>query len=332
MGIIVSLAILAFIVAFHEFGHFIVAKLCKVKVDVFSIGFGHPLMSKKIGDTEYCLSPIPLGGYVKMDEASYESRPIWNRLLILFAGPAFNFILGAVLVISGMLIYGIPFYSSAVGKVAENSPAARADIRSGDVIEEIDGRKVKEWNDVAGILASKSLDKEINITIRRGNNNIIAKVTPEIIDGRPKIGIMAPNPILVKDPLRSFGRGITDSSLMLKSMISGIYSLVTGKLPLSRNLGGPIAITQMGSQISHEVGLEGLFMFTALISFNLGLLNLLPIPVLDGGGIIILFVELVIRRPLNRKLKMAIQGIGLAFILALMFFVIFNDIRNLFSK
>jgi len=343
VGTLLILLVLSAIVAFHELGHFLFAKLFNVKVDVFSVGFGPRILSKKFGETEYRIAAIPLGGYVKMvgeeltdsladnaDPRSYTSKVWWQKFLILFAGPAFNFILGIALLFSFYLINGVPKTSNKIAEVVKESPADHAGIKPGDAIIKIDDIPVNNWRDLASKINIDQKNTEIKLEVKRGRSEqITVSVRPELTDQGPKIGVVGEKPVVVYGPREALMESYRASKEMLTLMAGGLKDLFTGKVKFKDAVSGPVGIIDFGKKTSSERGFGGILLFAALISFNLGLINLFPIPVLDGGNIVIVITEAVMRKPLNRRLRAAVQTIGIVLLLALMAFAIFNDIGRL---
>lgn len=340
---LLSLVVLGVIIVFHEFGHYLFAKIFNVKVLKFSVGLGPRLLSKKIGETEYALSLIPLGGYVKMDgewaggekspdERSYDNKPRWQRIIILLAGPAFNFIFGFLLVVFTFSTLGLPAWSNQIASVQEKSPAAMAGLRSGDKIKSINGIETETWQEIIDNVTPNPPDKELVIVIERDNSGQTeVKVKPYLVGGRSQIGIAAGTSVVARKTDNPIRESITYSIDQLKLLRDVLYGIVSGQISATDSLSGPITIINQTSQTKSEFGWLGLLLLAAVLNFNLGVLNLLPIPVLDGGNIAILLVESMIRKPLGTKLRWAVQGIGLFLIIALMFFAIFLDINRLLN-
>jgi regulator of sigma E protease len=351
--IIPFIIVLGILISFHEFGHFLLAKIFRVMVHKFSLGFGPRLIGKKVGETEYVISAFPLGGYVKLlgesDEEevspelvhrSFSAQPVLNRMAIAAAGPFFNFLL-AFLLFSGLyLISGYPVMSPEVGQVRPGSPADKAGLLKGDIIEYIEDRKIGEWNDIKKFI-QKSPKDGLTMIIMRGNQRISARVIPEMekvknIFGEeiesPLIGIVASGSIetLSLTPLHALGNAAERTWEVTALTVLTIVKLFQGVVPL-KTLGGPIMIGQLTGDIARE-NIGYLAPFMAVISINLALLNLLPVPVLDGGMILFLLIEFIIRRPISiRKREMA-QKIGIFVLLVLMAFVFYNDLARIFTK
>ena len=351
--IIPFIVVLGVLIFFHELGHFLIAKLCNVKVLKFSLGFGPKVMGKKMGETEYIISAFPLGGYVKMlgeenDEEtipeeshrSFSKQPVVTRIAIAAAGPIFNFILAFILFSGIFLISGYPIMIPEVGQVRPDSPADKSRIVKGDIIEYIDGKKINKWGDIKQFI-EKSPHKDLHMEIIRGNKRISAIVSPkeEIVKNifgeeikSPLIGIVASGNIkeLQVGPFQALVEGGKKTWELTELTVLTVVKLFQGVIPL-KTLGGPIMIGQLTGDIARE-NLSYLLPFMAVISINLAILNLLPVPVLDGGLILLFLIEIVIRRPLSIKKREMAQKIGLFLLILLMAIVFYNDLVRIITK
>jgi regulator of sigma E protease len=351
--IIPFMIVLGVLIFFHEFGHFLLAKLFSVKVLKFSLGFGPKLIGKKIGETEYLISAFPLGGYVKMfgendDEEiapedahrSFSSQPVLNRIAIAAAGPIFNLLL-AFLLFSGIyIVAGFPIITPEVGQVRPDSPADRAGILKGDIIEYIEGKKINKWNDIKKFV-ERSPDKGLNMVIKRGDERISTIVFPEeeivknIFGEEIKsalIGIVTSGNIknLKLTPFQAIREGGKKTWEVIRLTILVIVKLFQGVVPL-KTVGGPIMIGQLAAEIARE-NLSYLLPFMAVISINLAILNLLPVPVLDGGMILFFLIEMAIRKPISIKKREMAQKIGFFLLILLMVVIFYNDLIRIITK
>lgn len=427
---IVTLGILVFV---HEFGHFIAAKLCRMRVDRFSIGFPPRAFGKQIGETDYCVSWIPIGGYVKIagmiDESfdtdyldrppepwEFRSKPVWQRMIVISAGVIMNLLLAIV------IFWGINYYqprqireTTEIGYVVEKSPADEAGLREGDKILQVNGRPVQNWEDVLNGIYLEGAGNDVPITVQRNGQDVqrvlkridLANPTPVslgllpakteiavgvvepgmpadklglkpmdvfvVMDGQPirddekvrsivkahagkplsvewtrngqpmsgtttptddgRIGISfgahytGPSTTVQYTLLEAFPRSLTEFVSITKVFIHQIGQLITGKTAFSQSVGGPIKIAQMATQ-SAEMGVIAFFGFMAMLSISLALLNILPVPALDGGHLIFLVYEGIFRREIPVKVKLGIQRAGFFLLLAFMAFVVYNDIRH----
>lgn len=349
ISVIVLLGILIFV---HELGHFLVAKLAGVGVLKFSLGFGPKLLGRKVGETEYLISAVPLGGYVKLlgesegesiapedEKRSFLKQHVLKRIGIVIAGPLFNFLFAA-LVFSFIYMVGVPTLTSDIGGVQEGSIAAQAGLREGDRIIAINGKETPTWSDIAESI-SKSGGKEISLRVSRKTEVINIPLTPKLTKAKNlfgeevesyKIGIMASQHTMTMrmNPFQAIWTGIGQTWVMTELTVLSVVKLIEGVVSPS-TLGGPILIAQMaGAQV--QKGLLSFLFFMAILSVNLGVLNLLPIPILDGGHLIFYLIELVTGREVNIKWREWAQQIGFVLLIMLMLFVFYNDIMRIFSE
>ncbi len=334
--------VLGLLIFVHELGHFITAKLVGIRVERFSLGYPPRMIGKKIGETDYCISWLPLGGYVKMagmiDENlddtikgepwEFQSKPIWQRAIVISAGSFMNILMAVV--IYAMIVYSTGIGEPAgttVGELIPGKPAESIGLQPGDVITMVDQKPVTTWEELTHIIHNKP-EVEIDIEWIRDGKTFSAKVIPEL-QPENNIGLIGIGPKIQyrrAGIFEAFTQGTKITFTFVKLIGSAIKMLITGQESL-KSLGGPIIIAKLAGE-SAKMGLQRLFEFTAIISINLGLLNILPIPVLDGGHLVFLVIEAIRRKPLSIKTRLVIQKIGMAFLLALMIFIIFNDIRN----
>ncbi|MGQ9687754.1 MAG: RIP metalloprotease RseP [Desulfobaccales bacterium] len=350
--ILATLVVLGVLISVHEFGHFLVAKLLRVQVQVFSLGFPPKLLAKKIGDTDYRISVVPLGGYVKLlgenpnDEVppellpySFLHRPLWHRALIVLAGPAFNFFFAVISLFLLFALWGIPYMPTEVGRVIPGSPAERAGLQTGDVILAVDGTPVKRWEELSNQIR-RYRGRPLAVTIKRGGQEQKVVVTPEIWESDNlfgqkvqvfQIGVASVERLLTEEVgvFRAFEEGTLYSLRIAALTLQSIYKLITREISTD-TLGGPIMIAQVAGKQA-EMGFSHLLHFMAVLSVNLTLLNLLPIPVLDGGHLVFLALEAVRGKPLALKHRELAQAVGMVLILTLMVLVFYHDIMRLVS-
>jgi len=346
VSVIVLLGVLIFV---HEFGHFLAARIGGVGVLKFSLGFGPKIIGKKIGETEYVLSCIPLGGFVKLlgesdgeslapedEKRSFSKQPVWKRMLIVFAGPCFNFLL-AILIFVVIFIYGVPNLTADIGEIQKESAASAAGLQPGDKIISIDGKTISGWGDVRVIIA-EGKGKEVEIVVERGMEKKSISITPRLAKSKNVFGEEIPSYLIGISPsgkvalerknpwdaLLAAGEKTWEIS---KLTVVALVKMLEGTIS-PRTLGGPIFIAQVaGAQVKE--GIVPFLLFMALLSINLGVINLFPIPVLDGGHIMFYAVELVLRREISAKVKEIAQQIGFALLVMLMIFVIMIDIERM---
>lgn len=348
--IIATVIVLGVLIFFHELGHFLVAKYFRVGVLRFSLGFGPPLISRKVGETEYCLAGIPLGGYVKLlgessneevaDDklhASFTNQPVQRRMAIVAAGPVANFLLAILLFTFVFAVSGIPHLSTEIGAVTKNSPAERAGLSPGDRVISVNGVSVSEWEEMSKLI-KKSHGETIELTVERKKELVRVSVKPEIskvknIFGeevkRPLIGITSSQKVEVKklNPLSAFYYGFEQTWSLTKLFVLTVIKLIERVVP-AKTLGGPIFIAQLAGQQARQ-GVMNLLYFIGLISVNLAILNLLPIPILDGGHLAFFTFEAVTGKPLSIEKREIAQQVGLFILIILMVFVFYNDISRI---
>ena len=348
MGFITFLIVLSVLVFVHELGHFLVARLLGVKVYVFSIGFGKRLVTKHWKGTDWSFSLIPLGGYVKMkgqedlnpalannDIDSYQRKTPFERILILLAGPFANFLLAFVLYIFIGLL-GNNHISPTIGKVVENSPAYSAGLKANDEIIRINETKIRTWDDLSDII--KNSDGALKFYVKRENKVRAFIIRPKISDThnmfrekvkKKMIGISpAPKFITVYySPLEALGFAYEKTYEASKMIFLGVQKLIQGIVP-SSEIGGVISIGTIISDASQS-SFVALLTISALISVNLGVLNLLPIPALDGGHIIFNLYEMITRRKPAEKVLVNLTIAGWVILFGLMGLGLYNDINRL---
>ncbi len=424
--VLAFLILIGVLIWFHELGHFLMAKLFGVKVEIFSIGFGPVILSKKVGETEYRLSALPLGGFVKLygeeeqieDKRAFSSKPNWQKILIAFGGPLFNFILAILLfaliamvgrqvpkyvyekplvghVVENSIAYKLgikerdiileinskkvqnwkevestvfenilakewsvkvlrdeeeinlflkdsisksagfgaePWLPAIVGKVIEDSPASQVGLQAGDKILKVNGKEIRGWYELVKHVR-ESKDRPVLLTIQRGDSveekTIIPNVDPRT--GMPILGI-APYVETMKtkeSPLQALSEGFQRTYMLSLLSLKALWSLVTGGLSI-KTLGGPIAIAQLAGE-SAQHGLIPFIGMMAFISVQLAIFNLVPLPILDGGLILLFLMESIRRKPFSPKFKEAWVKAGYAIIIVLAGFVILNDILRILS-
>ncbi len=348
---IAIILVLGLLIFFHELGHFIVARAFRVGVSTFSLGFGPKLFGFRRGKTEYRLSAVPLGGYVHLvgeseeselpqeftQEESFARRPAWQRLMVVAAGPVFNFLLAWFIYWGLFLGQGQTMMMPEIGEVLEDSPAYEAGIQAGDEILRVNQEDIQYWSDLVQHI-QLSPDETLVLEIQRNSQILEVAVQPEMTTredvfgeevSTPQVGIMASgeSESISLGFLESGKEGLVQTGTLIKLTVEAIIKLIERALPLD-TLGGPIMIGQLVSEQTQE-GMVNLLALTALISINLGLVNLLPIPVLDGGHILFYTIEIIFRRPVNQRVRNLLTRIGILLILSLMAFVIINDILRI---
>lgn len=337
---------LGVLIIVHEFGHFFVAKKTGVRVEKFSIGFGPRIFGIKKGETEYTVSLIPLGGYVKMAGETYEddikgekweflSQPPGRRFNIVIAGPLLNYLL-AFLIFGMIFIIGAPVLSAKIGDVLEDYPAKKSGIKAGDRILTVDGRPVKYWEDLTNIL-HKKFDRDVALSVERGDRQFDITIRTKTKEAKnifgqnikiALIGITPSDEILTLryNPARAFYEGAKKLMILTGLTYKGLWMIITGAMS-PKELSGPIGIYVITGKAA-QLGFVYFINILAVISFNLALLNLLPLPILDGGHILFLVIEKLRRKPLSMRTQEIITKLGFAFIVLLMVAVSYNDLMK----
>jgi regulator of sigma E protease len=440
------IVVLGILIIVHELGHFFMARFCGVGVERFSVGFGPVLWRFRGKETEYCLSLIPMGGYVKMmgdDEnpleggktstvdptKAFNNKPLASRFLIVFAGPAMNFVLAVFIAAAMFMLIGRPVAPAEVGRVTEGGPAAQAGLRTGDRILAVDGKPVQYWEDLARVVQTaegRTLDvtlqrpdgarRQVTLTpaqakrkdlfgddqtvweigaspylapaigdvipgdpaeqaglrpgdvvvalegqpvmawdelaerihkragqatrfeVKRGTETLTVTVTPKKgrvpgPDGKEmEVGLVGIRPggatmMVRSNPLSAMWEGLAWSTDVTAKTAIGLYKIVVGQLDRS-NIGGPIQIAKTAGEQARQ-GIVSLALFTAVISINLFLLNLLPVPMLDGGHLLFFAFEAVLGRPLSVRKREVAQQVGFALLMLLMVFAFYNDFKRI---
>ncbi len=361
-SLIAFVVIFSVVVIVHEFGHFIVAKIHGIKVLEFSVGMGPKLFGFTKGDTTYALRLLPIGGACMFEgedalqeedeetkrikdenpletelaatKGSFRSAPVWVRIMVVLAGPLFNIILGFFLAMFVMAFW--PTITPQIGGVVEGMPAIESGLQPDDTIVKINGQRIYLFKEISLHTMAEG-NREWTIEYERDGERYTTKLTPVASENGYAIGVQA------KEYHQAKGFGIFQYSwyevrFWLKTTIKSLEMLLQGKLTKD-DMKGPVGVAEVIGDTIEQTKDEGFFTvfsnlvnIALLLSVNLGVMNLLPIPALDGGRFLLLLVEGVIRRPLPQKLEIAIQMSGVILLLLLMVFVLFNDVMNLFVK
>ncbi|NMN68197.1 site-2 protease [Candidatus Pelagibacter ubique] len=357
------IALIVVVVFIHEYGHYYFAKRFGVGVTDFSIGFGKEMFgwNDKSG-TRWKVCLIPLGGYVKFfgdrnvysqadnekitKEYSKEDqdklfvlKPLYQRALIVFGGPLANFLLAILIFFSVYTFAGKDFTPAVINEVQKDSPAMTAGLKDNDIIVSIDGNKVKSIMEVSKFIMM-STDEFVNFTVNRYDQNLTFKVKPNIVEGEDNLGnIISKRMVGIKlgaynnevnhvklGPAKALFYAVNEVYYVSVSSLKYIGSMITGSGDSSQ-LGGPIRIAKISGQVA-EFGILPFISLMAYISISLGLINLFPIPMLDGGHLMFYGIEKILGRPLSQKTQEGFFRIGLFLLLSLMFFTTFNDLKD----
>ncbi len=340
--ILVAILFFGIIIMLHEFGHFSFAKLFKVKVNEFSMGMGPKLISRKKGDTAYSWRLLPIGGFVSMegedeksdDERAFGNKPCWQRIIIVAAGAILNIFLG-LLIVAGILIANSEDLSATQYVNYFNVPVSADSkeikkinefegLKTGDKIKKIDDKNVFYYQDIY-YLASRDFDGDgkFNVVVeRKGEKVAVENVPTTILNNMIIVGVETSPFTIFKDTFKQ-------SVSICRMVYLSLFDMITGKYSI-KDVSGPIGVVDVVSQTA-EASKESkdytsLFTMMALITFNIGIFNLLPIPALDGGRLLFLFIELILRKPVNPKYEAVIHGVGMALLLAFMAIITFKDI------
>jgi regulator of sigma E protease len=344
-----AVLVLGVLIFVHELGHFLVAKASGVTVLRFSLGFGPRLLAVQIGETEYALSAIPLGGYVKMlgeeeseDEPlvgdpkrAFSRQPLWKRFAIVFAGPFSNLASSWACLVAVALLFGVlvPSDLPVVGALTPGLPAEKAGLRPNDRVIAVDGQPIATWDE----LVQKTVESQgrpMTLTALRDGQRLELPVTPEKQVSRNlfgedlgevyRIGIERAAEAEKVSPLDAPWIAAKQVAFYSELIVLSLVKMFQGKIS-ARELGGPITIARLAGERAQN-GIKGLLEFMAFLGVNLGVLNLLPIPVLDGGHLFFFAAEAVFRRPIQVKYREVAQQIGLFLLVSLMLFAVYNDI------
>ena len=349
LTIIATIIVLGVLIFAHELGHFLAAKWARVGVLTFSLGFGPKIFGRKVGETQYQISLIPLGGYVKMigeepgekippelEAKSFSHQPVRRRLAIVFAGPFFNFLF-AVVAFAVAFTVGLPTLMPEVGEVKPDFPAFQAGLQKGDRILEVNGAPVKRWEDLAKAI-HESVDQPLKLKVEREKETLQVSVTPQVSTQKNlfgddvRVGLIGISPsgntfIERVDPFTAVYRAVLQSWRVTELTVVSIYKIIEGKIS-AKTIGGPILIAQLAGQQA-KAGVLSLIIFMAVISINLVILNILPIPVLDGWHLLMFCIEGLIGKPVSLKLRERAQQVGVFIIILLMLLVFYNDISRI---
>ncbi len=358
--IIGAMFVFGLLVSVHELGHFMVAKLTGMRVDEFAIGFGPKVWSKKYGETLYTLRAVPLGGFNRiagidyeiienMDreggrskeklfvvpdeedagERAYFRRPIWARMAVILAGSIMNFILPLFIFFGLFLTQGVatPSPEPVIGAVIEDRPAAMAGLRAGDRILTLDGQPVNQWSEISQQLQGKA-ERPFKVTYQRDGKELSTTLIPEedAATNRAVIGITSSAMYYQPGVIEAAKLAVTKEIYLIGAMVGGLVQLVQGTVSTAE-LSGPVGVAQMAGQVA-EQGIWPLLGFAAFLSLNLGIVNLLPIPALDGGHFIMLVLEALRGKPMKPVVMYYIQVTGVVILVSLMLFTTFNDLTK----
>ncbi|MDR1702698.1 MAG: RIP metalloprotease RseP [Sporomusaceae bacterium] len=337
LTIIAVVFVFGLLVFVHELGHFLTAKAVGMRVDEFAIGFGPKIISRQRGETVYSLRAVPLGGFNKIagmdpdeeqDEKSFYAKSVGARMFVIVAGSVMNFLLPVILFFAVFMLSGIdtPSQEPVIGSIMQDRPAASAGLLAGDKVVAVDGQGIESWPQFVEII-QKSADKNVVIEVARGGTAQKISVMPEF-DATAQRGIIGVTPLVEKyqpGVFEAMGLGAKYTYVVLVKMVDALAEMVTGRA--AADIAGPIGIMKMTGEAAQN-GLAPLLQFAAFLSINLGLINLLPIPALDGGHIIVLGIEAIRGKQLNKRYLEIVHGIGFVLLILLMIVATFKDITR----
>jgi regulator of sigma E protease len=347
LTILATIFVLGVLIFIHELGHFVIAKRVGIRVDRFSLGFPPNIFSRRIGDTEYCIGVIPLGGYVKMageqpnEEATgspdeFMSKSVAQRAAVIFAGPFMNYIL-AILLLAGIFFFGgralVDETRVLVGEVTPDGPAALAGLAEGSEIVAINGESVSHFDSLR-VRINARVEESVEVTWVYEGDTITKSITtmaspmPNLEGGVDTVGIIGFQQKIIGYERYGFGesiaRGFVTTHELVYLTVRFVKQLVTAQVSV-KMIGGPLFIAQQSGREA-EKGAASLFFFMALLSVNLAVLNILPIPVLDGGHLVFLAIEKIKGSPVSIRARMIAQQVGVVLLLSLILLVTYNDV------
>lgn len=344
MGILIAILLFSAIVIFHELGHFFLAKANGIRVDEFSLGLGPTLVGKEFRGTKFSIKLLPFGGACMMgeddaddmSEGSFNSKSVWARISVIVAGPLFNLLLAWILCV--IMVAWVGYRAPVVGEVSEGYSAKEEGMRSGDVITEIDGKRIHLWNEITLSNLMNSNGEKTEITYLRDGKETSVILEPRALEGdmNKRLGITSTAELTKAGVLGSLQYGAYTVKYWIDYTMDCLKMLVGGKVGI-KDMSGPVGIVDAVDetyQNSRAAGLKivvlNLMNFAILLTANLGIMNLLPIPALDGGRLVFLFVEAVRRKRIPPEKEGMVHFAGFALLLVLMVVVMYNDIMKLF--
>ncbi|GAW94313.1 RIP metalloprotease RseP [Calderihabitans maritimus] len=334
MTLLIALLIFSALIFIHELGHFLVAKRVGIAVHEFSIGMGPVIFATQKDGTQYSLRAFPIGGFVRMagmdpEEADhpegFNRKSVGQRMAVIFAGPFMNFLLSLLLFVFVFMVIGTPSHSNVVGGVIPGRPADKAGIQKGDRIIAINGQKVNDWDDLVNIIYQNP-GQSLRITVLRNGNRIEKTVTPEL-DPEANVGLIGIKQAWEKQGfISSIILGLKQAYAVTVVILTTLILMITGQVP--PEIAGPVGVVQMIGQAARS-GTAIVLNFAGILSLHLGLLNLFPIPALDGSRLVFLAIEGLRGKPLNREKENFIHLIGFALLMILMIIITYRDILRI---
>ena len=334
---IAAIIIFAVLIFVHEFGHFIAAKLLGVKVNEFAIGMGPKLWKKQKGETLYSVRAIPIGGFCAMegedeetdDERSFSNKKPWKKLVILVAGAAMNILLGFILLV-GICGASEGFAEAKIDKISEDSAAEMSGLRVGDTIVRANGRKINIVEDFYWEIDNNpNTDGTLEMVVKNDGEKRKITVTPEDIDGKKTYGILLS--VTENSFFKTIKNAYFKTAFYSRVIIDSLFNMIRGRIPLSQ-VSGPVGIVhEIGTAVeaAQSTGIEGIIRLiglAVLLTVNLGVFNLLPLPALDGGRILFVLIEMIRRKPIPKEKEAVVHFVGIVLLLGLSVIIAFKDI------
>jgi len=337
MSIVWTLLILGVLIFVHELGHFAVAKANDVRIEEFSMGMGPKLLSKKTKETQYALRLFPIGGFVKMagedgeekeDPRSFSSKSVLRRIAILVSGPFMNFVLALVFFVIAFMALGVPSNEPVIGRVLEGYPAITAGLEDGDRILAMNGKTMDTWEEAITVIRENT-GEPITMKIQRNQEILTVDITPVAEAGveYPMLGIE--QSIEKANLFSSVKLGLYNTYSFTKQIIMAFVYMFTGQMKVE--VAGPVGMTSIVGDVAQN-GLMNLLVLTGILSINLGIINLLPLPALDGGRVVFAAIEGIRGKALDPAKEGMVHFIGLMALFALMILVTYQDIIKLIAK
>ncbi|MCC3864669.1 RIP metalloprotease RseP [Terrisporobacter petrolearius] len=335
MTIIAALLLFGVIILIHEFGHFIFAKKNGITVHEFSIGMGPKLFGKEKNGTMYSIRILPIGGYVSMEgedeesnkPGSFGTKSILQRASVIFAGPFFNLVLAVIFLIPVFIYMGSP---TTTLEILDNSPASKVNLQTGDIVKSVNGKDINSWNEFTKIISS-SKGEELSIAVDRNNKTVKVNVMPEKNkDGTYKIGVTYKKD---KSIISAIKQSFIQTGQITIQMINFLKQMITGTVPggFTNSVAGPVGVISIVSGAA-KTGIMNLLYLGSIISLNLAIINLVPFPALDGGRLLLLFIEWIRGgKKINPDKEAMINMIGFCALMAFMVFITYNDVTKLFK-
>jgi len=334
VNILLAVLVFGVLIMVHELGHFLVAKMVGIQVYEFAIGMGPLIYGRKLGETKYSLRLFPIGGYNKMagmepgDEhhpRGFNTKSVGKRIAVIAAGSVMNILLALIFFVIVFTLIGVASNANIVGSVTPGSPAQEAGILPGDRILAIDGEEVETWTEIVTIIHASS-GKELTIKLSREGRELVTKAAPEL-DEDNNVGLIGITQSTEKVGfIEAIVLGTKNTIALTVSILAGLVNMITGKIPA--DVAGPVGIVSIMGDVA-QMGLANILSFTALLSLNLGLINLFPIPALDGSRLVFLGIEGLRGKPLAPEKENFIHLVGFALLIMLMVFITYKDILRL---